>query len=167
MPQRKTQLSVTIFPYFGEEYLFLLRNKDRKVDASRLNGIGGKLEKGENYLAAAIRETQEEAGYTLTEKELQFVGMVHLHGGYEDDWVMAFFKACVPSRGIPIGTKTAEGTLLWLPKDTVLHSGYELVDDLNYTWDKIAQGKEIFFMEAEVGADEKIKKVSFNSLALS
>lgn len=155
---RKTQLSVTNFLYCGDDYLFMLRGKNRKVDAGKLNGIGGKLEKDEDYLSAAIRETQEETGFIVTPNDIRFCGMVHLHGGYEDDWVMAFFKIEVPTKEIPLGNKTTEGELLWFPSNKVLTSRYELVDDLYYCWEKVVNGKEIFFMDATVNRNEKIKR---------
>jgi len=162
---RKTQLSVTNFLYCGNEYLFMHRSSTRKVDAGKLNGIGGKLEKGEDYLSAAIRETKEETGYIVTQKDMQLSGIVHLHGGYKDDWVMAFFKIHVATKKIPLGVDTREGKLLWLPANKLLTSGYELVDDLYYCWDKILAGKEIFFVNAQVNSKEKIEKYSISALA--
>ena len=42
----------------------LLIRKKRGLGAGKINGPGGRLEKGETALAAAIRETQEEIGVT-------------------------------------------------------------------------------------------------------
>lgn len=44
----------------------LLIRKKRGLGAGKINGPGGRLEKGETALAAAIRETQEEIGVTPT-----------------------------------------------------------------------------------------------------
>ena len=51
--KRFTQTSVTCFLHCGDEYLFLRRNTDKEVEAGKLNGIGGRLEIGENYLVLA------------------------------------------------------------------------------------------------------------------
>ena len=61
---RKILYSVTNFLHHGDDYLFVHRNKktDHQVDSGRLNGIGGKLEPEEDFLQAAIRETEEETG---------------------------------------------------------------------------------------------------------
>jgi 8-oxo-dGTP diphosphatase len=44
----------------------LLIRKKRGLGAGKMNGPGGRLEKGETALVAAIRETQEEIGVTPT-----------------------------------------------------------------------------------------------------
>lgn len=44
----------------------LLIRKKRGLGAGKINGPGGRLEKGETALIAAIRETQEELGVTPT-----------------------------------------------------------------------------------------------------
>lgn len=162
---RKTQYSVTNFLHVGNEYLFILRDSKRKIDGGKLNGIGGKVEKGEDYLSAAIRETKEETGLTVDKKDIQLSGVVRLHEGYQDDWTMCFFKIEVPTKEIPLGMEIPEGKLLWLHKDNVLKSEFVLVDDLYYTWDKITQGREIFFMDATVNNQEKITTFSITSLS--
>ncbi len=45
----------------------LLIRKKRGLGAGKINGPGGRLEKGETALASAIRETQEEIGVTPTD----------------------------------------------------------------------------------------------------
>lgn len=161
---KSTQLSVTNFLHCGDDYLFILRDSNRLIDAGKLNGIGGKLEPDEDYLSAAIRETKEETGYLVSPKDIQFSGIVNITGGYEDDWVMCFYKIEVPTKDIPLGNVIPEGKLLWLPKNKVLTSGYELVDDLHYLWDKIVLGEGTFFMHASVNAQEKITHVSLTDL---
>ena len=161
---KKNQLSVTNFLYCGDEYLFIHRASGRKIDGGKLNGIGGKVEEGEDYLSAAVRETKEETGFIITPHDIFLSGVIHLHGGYEDDWTMCFFKISVPTKDVPLGFEISEGKLLWLPKDKVLNSGYELVDDLRIVWDKIVAENEIFFMDATVDENEKITTFSLRSL---
>ena len=162
--KRKVQTSVTLFLYCGEEYLFLKRNSRKRVDPGRLNGVGGRTEPGENYLAAAIRETREETGYEVEEKDMNLCGIVRLEGGYNEDWIMCFFKVCVPTKQVPNCMETEDGTLLWIHKDEVLDSGHELVDDLNYCFKDIVAGERIFFMNAAVGRDQKIEQVTIGRL---
>jgi 8-oxo-dGTP diphosphatase len=63
----------------------LLIRKKRGLGAGKINGPGGRLEKGETALAAAIRETQEEIGVTPTGLEeigelfFQFLDGYKLH----------------------------------------------------------------------------------------
>lgn len=156
---KNTKYSVTNFLYYKDQYLFVHRtNRVNKVDGNRLNGIGGKLEPNENFSQAAIRETYEETGYVITEKNIQLAGVVRMQGGYEDDWMMCFFKIEVPTLDIPFGTKNDEGELLWIPADKVLTSNYELVDDLHYCFLDIVNGKMPFFAHAEIDGNEKVAK---------
>ena len=162
---RETKKSVTCFLQCGDEYLFVHRTKKgNDVDADRLNGIGGKLEKGENFLEAAIRETAEETGYVVHEKDCHLAGMVNLEGGYAQDWNICFFVISVDSKNIPLGPSNAEGELLWLHKDSVLNSGYELVDDLNYLWKKITAQDSIFFAGTVMNEKEKVEKISISEI---
>jgi len=126
---RKVQTAVNCFLFNGEEFLMLKRSKSKKIDPGKLNGIGGKVDPGENFLEAAIREIQEETGYILKESQFQLAGVVRLEGGYSEDWVMCFFKVKVKTKTVPIGNITDDGELLWLHKDKILDSEYELIDD--------------------------------------
>jgi len=153
--QRKTQISVTNFLFHGDDYLFIKRNSKRKIDGGLINGIGGKVESGEDYLQCAIRETKEETGYDVSPSDIKLSAVVRLEGGYEDDWIMCFFKIEVDSKNIPIGMSNNEGDLLWINKNDVLNGYYDLVDDLNYCFNDIVNDK-LFFMSAKMDKDEKI-----------
>lgn len=158
---RKVIFSTTVFLYHDDDYLMLHRTGSVNVDKNRLNGIGGKLENGENFLEAAIRETKEETGYTVFSKDVSFCGVVNLHGGYKEDWTICFFRIKVPSKKIPYEEIIKEGKLIWIPKEQVLNYGIELVDDLNYLWSYIFTGK-VFFVSFRLNEKEKIvdKKIS-------
>lgn len=158
--RRYVQASVTNFIHFEDEYLFLHRNKSKSIDPDKLNGIGGRVEAGENYIDASIRETAEETGYKVTSSDLQLSGIVRLEGGYKEDWIMCFFKIKVDSQKIPLGNNTSDGNLIWIHKDAVLDSQYELVDDLHYCFKDIVDGKSLFFMTAQLDKKHKIVHVS-------
>ncbi len=152
--KRDIVASVTNFLCCGNDYLFLHRNSNASINADELNGIGGKVEPKEDYLSAAIRETEEETGYKVQQEDVKFLGIIIFEGGYSKDWITCFFKIKVPSKKIPIGNKTREGILVWLNKNKVLNNKkYKLVDDVNYIFaDIISEGKQ-FFMNVEVGGE--------------
>jgi 8-oxo-dGTP diphosphatase len=161
---RKVQTSVTNFLSCGDDYLFIKRNPNKRIDPGRLNGIGGRVEPGENYLTAAIRETEEETGYKVEPGDVRLVAVGKLEGGYQEDWVMCFFKIEVPNKAIPVGNETEDGELVWIHKDEVLDSEYELVDDINYCFKDIVDGERIVFFTAKVGDDQKIYDISIARL---
>jgi 8-oxo-dGTP diphosphatase len=165
MKPRLVYTSVTNFLCVGDEYLFLHRLPTKKIDANKLNGIGGKLEHGEDFLSCAIRETEEETGYVVTPSDIRLAGVAKIEGGYEQDWIVCFFKIVVPSKEIPIGNHTFDGELLWLHKDEVLIAPYELVDDLRICFPKIAEGSEIFFLHEFADKNEKIETYTLQNLA--
>ncbi len=76
---------------FGRAYdQVLLVDKKRGPESVRgkLNGIGGKVEPGESYLAAQRREYLEETGLDIEED--RWAHKVTLNG---PDWKVAFFTA--------------------------------------------------------------------------
>jgi 8-oxo-dGTP diphosphatase len=154
--KRLVQTSVTLFLHCGDDYLFLKRSADKRIDPGLLNGVGGRVEPGEDYLTAALRECTEETGYCPRLEQVQFSGVVQITGGYSEDWVMCFFKIEVDDQTIPIGSDTVDGKLLWIHKDEVLTSGFELVDDLNYCFEEIVQGNRMIFANYHVDESEKI-----------
>lgn len=162
MKKRTTQTSVTNFLKYKNKYLFVCRAADKKVDANRLNGIGGKTEPGEDYLSCAIRETEEESGYQVDAQDCQLIGVVKLEGGYEENWVMCFFEIEVDTDQIPVGFDTEEGKFMWLTPQEALESDYELVDDLNYSLPLFEKRQFPFFMTAELNDDEKIVSHTLN-----
>jgi 8-oxo-dGTP pyrophosphatase MutT (NUDIX family) len=165
---RLVQTSVTCFLYHGDDYLFLKRSTTKRIDPGRLNGVGGRVEPHENYLDAAIRETEEETGYKVNFDDITLSGVVKLEGGYAEDWVMCFFKIKVPHKSVPEGIESEkEGTLIWLDKDKILSSEYDLVDDLNYCMQDIINGKELFLITAQLDANQKITVSSTSKLPLT
>lgn len=158
-PTRYTKTSVTNFLKCDGKYLFLVRSHASTVDAGRLNGVGGKLEPGENYLAAAVRETIEETGYLVMEKDCTFHGILKIEGGYPEDWIVAFFSIEVPTQVVPKGMTIPEGQLVWLEPDQVLSSEYELVDDLRFLFPQVTAASITFFATAIVNNHENIDMI--------
>ena len=157
--QRLVIKSVTVFIHHENDYLFLKRNLSKKVDPGKLNGIGGKLEIGENFVEAAIRETQEETGLVIAEKDLKFCGVYVLEEGYDEEWVICNFKLQLQNKQLPHGMKTDDGHFLWISEDKIMDCGLELVDDLNYTFQDILEDR-LFFMTCKFDKSGKVFNLS-------
>lgn len=161
--QRVVIKAVTVFIHHEDKYLFIKRNLNMIVDPGKLNGIGGKLELGENFVDAAIRETEEETGLIINEKDLKFCGVYVLEEGYNEEWIICNFKLKVPNEHIPLGNKTEDGEFLWLKTNEIVNRGIELVDDLNYTFQDIADDK-LFFMTCKFDQTGKVFNLSKSTI---
>ena len=78
--------------------------KKRGLGAGKINGVGGRLERGELPLAGILREAQEELGISLIDPEKRG----ELHFQFLDGYSL-FCTVFVASRfnGIPIETEEA------------------------------------------------------------
>lgn len=64
----------------------LLAMKKRGFGAGKMNGVGGKIEKGESVRQAAVREAKEEIGVTIAEEDLVSVADLSFHFLEKSDW---------------------------------------------------------------------------------
>jgi len=92
----------------------LLIRKKRGLGAGKINGPGGRLERGETALAAAIRETQEEIGVTPT--GLQEIGELFFQflDGYKLHVAVFAASGCEGEL-----CETPEATPLWTDIDAI------------------------------------------------
>jgi 8-oxo-dGTP diphosphatase len=80
---RPAEVATLLFIFRGDE-LLLIRKK-RGLGAGKINGPGGRLEPGEDLLACAVREVEEEVGVTplhprwCGEHRFQFTDGYSLH----------------------------------------------------------------------------------------
>jgi 8-oxo-dGTP diphosphatase len=95
-----------VFLRRGTRWL-LLEGGPKKWFAGRLNGVGGSVEAGEDVLAAALRECEEETG--LAPESLELAAVVHVMA---EPVVMLFvFTGTLPAGDV---RDSEEGKLVWL-----------------------------------------------------
>jgi 8-oxo-dGTP pyrophosphatase MutT (NUDIX family) len=71
-----TSLEVTAcYVQFKDKFLFL-KNAERKVQKGKWGVPGGKIEKGEQVIEAAIREAFEETSICLDKNKIKYLGKV-------------------------------------------------------------------------------------------
>jgi len=103
----------------GKEVLLIRRNR-RGDDPhfGKCNGLGGKLEAGEDVIAGLRREVREESG--LECERVQFRGTVSWpgFGPHGEDWFAFIFL--IRSWHGELHAHSPEGELFWHPADRIL-----------------------------------------------
>eukprot|EP01037_Dinobryon_pediforme_P023093 gene23093-24444_t len=98
--------AVVILPVFEDGSVLLERQFRYPLDQVFIEFPAGKIDAGEDYLACAKRELQEETGYTAT--EWQFVCTIHNAIAYSDEHLELYL-----ARGLQAGErKLDEGEFL-------------------------------------------------------
>jgi 8-oxo-dGTP diphosphatase len=109
--------------YEGREVLLLKGAPTKKIWANKYNGVGGHVERDEDFYSAAEREIAEETG--LRVHDLRFRGAINIETGQPTGIGMFVFTAVADSKETTPG---AEGTLEWVPFAEV--PSRALVEDL-------------------------------------
>ena len=112
----------------GEEMLLIKGAPDKRLWANKYNGIGGHVEPGEDFLAAARRELFEETG--LADVDLTLAGLINIAVHPDSDspsGVAVFvFTGQTASRDV---AASREGGLHWVPLADM--ESLPLVEDLH------------------------------------
>jgi 8-oxo-dGTP diphosphatase len=112
-----------IFVTAGDEVLLLKGAPSKKIWASKYNGLGGHVERGETVHTAALREIREETGVAV--KDLRLRGTIIVDADETAGIGLFVFTATALSREV---TASHEGTPEWVRGDQVIH--LDLVEDL-------------------------------------
>jgi len=107
----------------GRNVLLLKGAPTKRIWANKYNGVGGHVERGEDFYAAAKREI---AGETrLAVRDLRLRGAINIDAGQATGIGMFVFTAVADSRKTVSG---GEGMLEWVPFDQI--GQRDLVEDL-------------------------------------
>ena len=103
----------------GSDVLMVHRNR-RPDDAhfGKYNGLGGKLDAGEDVVSGMRREVREEAGIECDELVLRGTINWPGFGKQGEDWFGFIFRID-RWHGTPV-VENAEGALTWMPIDRIL-----------------------------------------------
>lgn len=99
----------------------LLVHRNRRPDDNhfgKYNGLGGKLDAGEDVVGGMCREVREEAGLECTSLKLRGTVSWPGFGKQGEDW-FGFIFLIEAWQGTPL-TENAEGTLEWVAIDRLL-----------------------------------------------
>ncbi|GAA3405736.1 8-oxo-dGTP diphosphatase [Paenibacillus hodogayensis] len=115
----------------------LLLNREAPSWMGCWNGIGGKLEKGEQPRASMIREMAEETG--IVEADLHFKGLITWSSpeGAGFGGMYLYVAVVTDAYDYPTPVKTAEGILDWKTSDWIKHpQNVGVASNIPYCLDK-------------------------------
>lgn len=105
------------------QHRVLMVHRSARPDDDHLgkyNGLGGKLERGEDVEAGVRRELREEAKLELVDLTLRGTIVWTGFGPSYEDWLGFIFIARAHSLDVPV--KNDEGDLSWVPKQRLLQA---------------------------------------------
>jgi 8-oxo-dGTP diphosphatase len=115
--------------------LMVHRNKKANdIHEGKWNGLGGKFEAGETPEECVIREVQEESGLSIRDPKL--CGLLMFPRFKGNDWYVFVFSANEFTGAL---IDSPEGTLAWIPDDSILDLPLWESDHLFLPW--IREGK--------------------------
>jgi 8-oxo-dGTP diphosphatase len=119
----------------GNKVLLIYRNNP--PNQYKWNGIGGKIEKNEDFQDAVKREIFEEAEFTVSDEQLAYVGIVRWHtvqDAQNKDKGMYAFTARLPEASVVWDElDTREGLLVWKNLEWVCDkNNKKVVDNIPY-----------------------------------
>jgi len=115
-----------IFIERDEDILLIHKNKRDSYGFSKLNGLGGHIEKGEEPYEAAKREIFEESG--LTVEKINLVAIIFIEIGTNPGILLFVFKAKYPGGTLK---KSDEGDLVWMKRASIKDTE-NLVKDIHF-----------------------------------
>jgi 8-oxo-dGTP diphosphatase len=102
-----------------DRVLMVHRNaRGHDLHLGKYNGLGGKLEPGENIVSGMCRELLEEAGITVTDLQLRGTISWPGFGKNGEDWFGFIFVIHAFSGSVP--ERNSEGDLRWVPRHEIL-----------------------------------------------
>lgn len=117
---------------FTDGHVLLVRKRFPLWQAQLLNGVGGKVEPGESFDDAMVREFQEETGLHVGDKHWDRFATLSGHG-----WRMGCYRASVPTLhdavfALDRKLNDAEERLEVCRQDSVMRGQYNTIPNLRW-----------------------------------
>lgn len=91
-PQFKPKIEIAAVFIENDGLILLLHRQKNKSQGNKWGIPGGKVDKGETPLAAAIREIHEETGYDISKQLVENLGTVYIEYNEKDHFVYHMFR---------------------------------------------------------------------------
>lgn len=147
-------MKVATLGYLIKDDKILLTKKKRGFGRGLYNGFGGKVEVGEGFEQALIREAREEIGIIPVE----YVNVGELVF-YDGDVVGFFVKVYLITKWMGTPTESDEVKPVWFTVDEIPYD--EMWEDDRYWLPKVLEGKKVrgeFWFEDLFGNNPKMVK---------
>lgn len=128
-------LGTLIFLTYEDRVLLLKGAPDKRVWSERYNGVGGRIERGEDVLNAARRELLEETGIEVL--DLWLCGTITVDASEDVGVALFVLRGECQTMAAPLASR--EGVLQWVPFDEI-HS-LPVVEDLPILLPRVLQAK--------------------------
>jgi 8-oxo-dGTP diphosphatase len=136
----------------------LLIHRRKRPHAGQWDGIGGKLEAGEDPFTACAREVQEETGLTITGPQLHALSVISVKST-DELWLLFTFSAEAPHETV---TASDEGDLAWVEVEGV--SSLPVVADLPILLSHM-DSKKVAVIRQEYATDDAASVIKTQVLA--
>jgi len=91
-PQFKPRVEISAVYIEHNENILILHRQNNKSQGNKWGIPGGKVEKNETPLQAAIREVKEETGYDISKQQIEDLGTVYIEYNEKDHFVYHMFR---------------------------------------------------------------------------
>lgn len=125
-----------IFIMRDEDVLLIHKNKIDSYGFSKLNGIGGHIEKGEEPNEAAKREVLEESGLFI--EKLDLVAIIFIDISTNPGVLLFVYKAEYPGGKL---NESEEGNLVWMKRSSIGNTK-NIVKDIHFLLELIDSYKK-------------------------
>ncbi len=114
----KTILAVIAILRCDGKFLLLRRADSKEIDPRIYSGVGGKVEPGESFLEAIVREVKEETGLAISPEKFRPAGIVQAPDPNDDaEWIMPIF-ICDLDRQEQIPS-SEDGDFYWIDPEEI------------------------------------------------
>lgn len=141
-------ISQRVLCFLDRDRRFLLLHRRRSPNAGMWNGIGGKIEPGEDPFAACIREVREETGLVINDPTLRALLVITVRET-DEVWVIYVFRAPAPAGEV---AASEEGDLRWVHADEIL--SLRTPADLPVILPRILDGEDVAVVRLEYESED-------------